>query len=129
MNATGRAQYYMNYLRQEGYNPRIDADGDVVFRFEGGGYYIDIDEDDEMFCRIVFPTFWEINDTKEYAEALIAAEYATHTCKVAKVYLVGTENVSAAVETYLARPDDFKLFLPRMLRVLRLATKKFAEKM
>ena len=39
-------QLYVEYLRTEGYVPSIDADGDVTFRYEGGNFYIEVNEAD-----------------------------------------------------------------------------------
>jgi hypothetical protein len=50
-----RAQGYLEFLAEEGYRPRLDPDGDVVFKVEGGIYYILLDED-EAFFRLVYPT-------------------------------------------------------------------------
>jgi len=40
---------YMEYLRQEGYVPTIDADGDIQFKVAGDVYFIIINETDLQF--------------------------------------------------------------------------------
>ncbi|MCL6595365.1 MAG: hypothetical protein K6V73_04045, partial [Firmicutes bacterium] len=59
MTRAQRAQGYLEFLAEEGYRPRLDADGDVVFKVEGGAYYILLDEDEEFF-RLIYPNFWPL---------------------------------------------------------------------
>ena len=41
------------YLKQEGYVPSIDSDGDILFKIEGKAYYISVDyEEDESLYYI-----------------------------------------------------------------------------
>jgi hypothetical protein len=122
------ANAYLAYLMREGYQPKIDSDGDVLFKFEGGTYYIDVDTSDEMYFRLVYPNFWKIEGSNSYAEAIIAATKATRQTKVTKVYLnEGDRYVSAAFEVYLPRPDDFEKIFRRALRSLKAAAENFAE--
>ena len=62
---SGPAELYMDFLSGEGYRPTIDNDGDVVFKVEGGLYYIDVDADDAVYFRVVYPNFWSIENPDE----------------------------------------------------------------
>jgi len=43
----------MEYLRQEGYMPSIDDDGDIIFKVAGNSYFIIIDENALQFFQIL----------------------------------------------------------------------------
>lgn len=44
-------------LERQGFQPNIDKDGDMLFKFEGGDYYITIDKRDTNFIAIICPFF------------------------------------------------------------------------
>lgn len=130
MNRQQLAQMYMKYLTEEGYNPSLDADGDVRFKAEGFTYYIIIDEKDERYFRLLFPNFWSIDDGEELARALVAANYATMVTKVAKVYVrEDGKDTSAAIEMFVDPPEQFKSTFPRCMSALRASVNTFVEKM
>lgn len=127
---SGSAQLYVDYLTKEGFRPEIDQDGDVTFRYEGGFYYIDIDEEDPSYFRLVFPSFWKIESSEELGQALIAANHATMMIKVAKIYLNSQgDNVTASIEVFLAKPEDFESIFKRSLGALSAGVSFFVEKM
>ena len=37
-NARSMRTQIVNYIRNEGYNPSVDDDGDIMFRYEGDNY-------------------------------------------------------------------------------------------
>ena len=119
---------YMDYLRGEGYRPEIDKDGDVLFKYEGGTYFIFVDHEDTQFFRIVYPNFYSIDTEAERQQVLRATDYATGSTKVAKVFTI-RDRVWASVELLLPSPDDFRPVFGRGMRTLRTAVMSFAEKM
>lgn len=44
MGKAETVKIYSDFLREEGYVPQIDKDGDIVFKVEGGTYLIILDE-------------------------------------------------------------------------------------
>jgi hypothetical protein len=122
-------QMYVTYLKQEGYQPEVDSDGDVAFKAEGRYFYISVDEDDLEVFTIVFPYFWEIESLSERREALLAASNANRTTKIAKIYLTPDDDTSIIGQTYLVKPDDFKLFFGRMVDAIMTARRKFIDEM
>lgn len=121
---------YLNYLKKEGYVPELDSDGDVKFKKEGYGYFIDISaqERDPHYLRIIFPNFWSIDNDLERLEVLAAADYVNSDIKVVKLYTV-KDNVWATVEIFLANKQDFKEIFPRLMSVLSGGIESFAKKM
>ncbi|HOU24784.1 MAG TPA: hypothetical protein PLN42_11125 [Anaerolineae bacterium] len=128
MNKAERAQMYVSYLREEGYAPEVDKDGDVMFKFEGGIYYVLIDEEDEVYFRIVYPGFWPIRSEAERDRVIKAAMAATASTKVAKVFPVG-DDVWADSELLCEPPEAFKQVMWRCIRSIRAAVAKFLEGM
>lgn len=128
MDKSQRAEMYLDYLRKEGYVPDVDKDGDIVFRLEGKTYCIIIDENDEMFFRLIFPNFWPIESAQERAKVEQAALYATADTKVAKVFPV-KDDVFGSLEIFCMPPENFKLIFKRSLSALQTAVGKFANKM
>ncbi len=122
------AAMFAGYLRDEGYKPETDTDGDVRFKSEGLTYYILIDETDPTYFRVILPGIWSLDSPDEKRRAVDAAIAVTTSTKVAKVFPV-KDNVWVAVELYLPEVADFKAVLPRTLRVLPLAAREFAKRM
>jgi hypothetical protein len=120
----------MDYLAQEGYRPWIDADGDVIFKDEGGTYYIDVDLSDAQYFRLVYPQFWQIEDAAELARVHISANYATRRTKVAKVYVLeGDKNTSASIELFFGEPQQFTTVFHRAMSALKAGVRNFADQM
>jgi hypothetical protein len=122
-------QMYVTYLREQGYQPNVDSDGDVTFKAEGRNFYIAVDEDDLESFRIIFPSFWEIESEEERLKAYEAAMYATRTTKVARVYITSWDNTSVDANIFVGKPEDFKLHFRRMIDVILIARRDFIDKM
>jgi hypothetical protein len=123
-----RAEMYRAFLADEGYTPRIDDDGDVVFKYEGRTFCIVLEEEDEGFFQLVLPNFWSIDTEAERQQVFRAAVAATKKTKVAKVYPVG-DNTFAAIELFCAPPEVVKAVFRRCLRALAAAVQNFGEAM
>lgn len=128
MSKAEKAEMYREFLQGEGYAPKIDGDGDIIFKREGRTYVIIIDEKDEMFFRIVFPNFWSIDSEEERRKVYEAAVYATAETKVAKVFPVG-DNVWATVELFCSPPVAFQLVFERSLGAVMSSVRVFTDKM
>ena len=130
MNASEMGQMYVQHLMNEGYRPTIDGDGRVIFKHEGGTYFIQVDPKDDHYFQLVFPSFWSIDSSDELAHATMAANHATALTKVAKVFVLASgDQVSATIELFLERPDSFEGVLGRAMSALRAGVTNFAEKM
>jgi hypothetical protein len=130
MTKTQLQNMYTTYLREEGYQPEIDSDGDVSFKAEGRNFWIDIDDKDLQSFRIVYSNFWEIESLAEKTRAYEAANYINRTTKVAKVFLNSREdNVSMDVNIFIDKPEDFKIHFYRMLELLISEAREFRDEM
>ena len=118
---------YIESLREEGYLPSVDRDGDILFKVYGNNYYITIDENDAQFFRI----YTGISlGSYSLQDALAAANYSNMRSKVAKVY-ISSNGRSAAINTelLLSDPRDFKSVLSRALSLMRLAESNFLSQL
>ncbi|HEY0663045.1 MAG TPA: hypothetical protein VGD18_00375 [Thiobacillaceae bacterium] len=119
---------YQAYLKEEGYKPVIDGDGDVGFKREGNNYFISVTEDDPEFFSVVLPNIWPIESDKERAQVLAAADASNAKSKVTKVFIV-KDDVWVAVELFVKRPEDFKGVFDRAMSALDNGTDNFVAKM
>ena len=123
-----KAEMYFNFLKEEGFVPRYDNDGDIVFKAEGLSYLLFASEEDTEYFRLALPFFWSIDSTEERQQVLAAACRVNAEIKVVKVYPVD-DNVWASVELLFDPADGFKPVFNRALRVLRHGVDRFSELM
>jgi|ERR671914_531553 hypothetical protein len=123
------AERYLTYLTDEGFRPRIDANGNVAFKCEGGNYVIRIDEKDEMYFYLVYPNFWRIESAEALSRVKEAALAVTADTKVVKIYPVDDTNTWATIELFCSPPETFTAVFNRCLRALRGGVEKFIAKM
>lgn len=114
---------YTEHLRQEGYLPSIDMDGDIQFKVSGDNYFIIIDESDVQFFQI-YMGFSLGSITAD--EAFLAANYSNRRSKVAKTTISSDGNIaSITVELILNDPRDFMPVFSRALSLIRNAENIF----
>jgi len=115
---------YMEHLRQEGYVPSIDTDGDILFKVSGDNFFIIIDENDLQFFHIY--TGFSLGSVSA-ENALIAANYSNRRSKAAKVAIStdGRSVASITAELLLPNPLDFAPVFARALSLMRYAENNF----
>ncbi len=106
------------YLIEEGFRPQLDEDGDISFKYEGKIYYVQTNEADEEFVRILASNIWPLDDAQEKKAALRIANKATRRFKVAKVFLSNTNNVCVTVELFLFEIQTFMALFYRSISLL-----------
>jgi hypothetical protein len=123
-------EIYVSYLKEQGYQPEVDSDGDVRFKAEGITFYINVDEKDLQSFRVVLPNFWKVESTEEKEKAYKAANSINSKMKVAKAY-VNPERGRVLIDAniYIEKPEDFKPHFRRMLNVLMRGARDFTDMM
>ena len=92
-----KAELYFNYLKEEGFLPRVDDDGDVVFKREGGTYFLKADEEDKQYFQLVFPAFWKLEDPGEDTQKAGDDRHPVGTAPIHKDSAnIGTQELSEA---------------------------------
>lgn len=123
-----RQEKYMKFLASKGYTPELDPDGDVLFKYEGGNYIIQIDESDNLYLRLLYPNFWEIESEEERSDVLLASTVSNMRVKCAKVFMV-QNNVWSVVEIFLLKPEDYEKLLPRSISAIQSSVEVFRMNM
>jgi len=118
---------YTQFLREEGYLPSIDEDGDILFKVSGNNYFIIIDENDIQFFRIYRGVSLGSFSPQT---ALAVANNLNIVSKIAKVY-ISTDERSAAINTelLLSDPRDFRPVLSRALSLMMFAENNFFSRL
>jgi hypothetical protein len=123
-------QMYLSYLREEGYQPDIDSDGDIRFKAEGRTLYIYVYENDPNFFRMIYPYFWSIESEEEMRKVAEIASYITRTTKVVRVYMErDNKDTSIDVAILVEKPEDFKKHFSRLLSIIFQARQEFIDMM
>lgn len=123
-----KSELFENYLREEGYVPKIDDDGDVIFKKEGLTFILFGAEDDPEFFRIALPNFWEIESEEERQRVMTAAAVVNANVKVVKIFPV-RDNVWASVEQFVSPIENFAAVFERSIRVLMAGVDQFRKAM
>jgi len=114
---------YMEYLRQEGYMPSIDDEGDILFKVAGNSYFIIIDETDLQFFQIYMGFKME---TLSPEIALNAVNYSNRSSKVVKVaFSPDRKVISITAELLLNDPKDFIPVFSRAISLIQNAENNF----
>jgi len=121
-----RLRLFESILRQEGFDPKLDKDGSIKFKFEHLTHKLVLEENDPEYLKIVLSNFWKFDHPSEHLRALAGALHATATTKVAKISVID-DKVEAYVESFLGSPEHFRPVITRMLNALKSATNRFCE--
>ncbi len=116
------------FLADEGFAPKLDTEGDVIFRHEGSNFIIQIYEDDPIFFRLIAPNFWPIESADEEQKAALVASAVNLGTKAAKVF-VRKENMWATIEMYCSPIENYQPVFKRSLQALQHAVSRFADRM
>jgi len=123
-----KAECYKAHLQDEGYRPRIDDSGDVVFKCEGRTLVLMADEDDAPFFWLLLPNVWEIESPEEEQRALRAMDAVHARRKVVKLNLMH-DHVRVSVELFFDPIETFKNVLQRCICLIFLAASEFRDEM
>jgi len=116
---------YVSYLRGEGYSPTVDSDGDVNFTAQGQRFYIDVVDNDLQSFHLVLTGFLDIGSASNRLKALDAASAVTRTTRVVRLYITSSGKIAIDCYIFIAKPDDFKVHLNRMVNIMVAAREEF----
>lgn len=115
----------MEYLKNEGMQPRYDEDKDIVFKYEKLTFIFNNPEDDENYFRLMLPCVYDV--TEDTREAVIEAANETNLKMKLSKTLVLESTVSLSAEIFVDRDPEIDDIMPRLLRVLRDTRQIFYE--
>ena len=119
---------YTNFLNEKGYENSIDGDGDVQFKHNDRTFFIEVNEDDTEFFRVVLANIWPIESVSEGLQVVQACDEVNRTMKCTKAYTTN-DDVWIAVELFVGRPDAFKDVFERCLSAIELGVSTFVDEM
>lgn len=123
-------EMFMGYLEDNGYDDAfIDDDGDVQFTYNDHEYFIETNEDNNQFFRVVLWNFWPIESITESVQAAFACNEVNKERLVAKAYITNDDQVWIACEAFFDSPDQFKPVFERMLEQIELGIDTFVGAM
>ena len=73
MSKEEQAKVFHEFLTDDGFRPELTEHFDVMFKFEGGTYFIVPDGDDRQYFQLSYMYFWEIENEQEFAFELVGA--------------------------------------------------------
>lgn len=117
-----------HYLREEGYAPYVDEDGDLVFKVEGRTLIYFDNADDQGFFQLCMPAIFDVTDDKRET-ALKACNTVSRDMKVVKACLMGSNSVWLFFENLIAPTPDISKLMPRAIRLLVSSQQKFYGEM
>ena len=120
-------EMYVTYLKNEGYQPSVDSDGDVNFTAQGQVFYINVMENDLQSFHVLLSNFLDIGSNRQ--KALEAASAVTRTTRAARVYMSSAGKIVIDAYSFIGNPNDFKLVLNRMVNVIVIARNDFLAEM
>jgi hypothetical protein len=126
MSDQSTAEMVAAYLTQEGWSPRIDEDGDVVFNHEGTPHLVRLEHNDRTFFRLMVPICLLGEPENRAIAASIASEVVSEV-KVAKIVLMG-DAIWADIELFCDPIDRFRSVFHRSHRAAQSAVRKFRKR-
>jgi hypothetical protein len=117
---------YVEFLNGKGYEPKVDEDGDVKFRYNNRSYYITLDMKETDFFRLALLSRLELTSEEDKDEVYRICHDLTKEVKVAKVYWLNN-TLWVSSELLLADPDDYSGIFDRGLTLTEEAYLKFVR--
>lgn len=118
---------YMEYLREEGYRPTLDTNGNIKFKKEGLIYYIFVNEKDPKYFSMLLPGIYAAKNPGDEEKFRRAANMTNLATKVAKATVSSKGKVSVSIQVYLSNPQDIRGFFGRAMVAINVARKKIAK--
>lgn len=118
----------VNFLREEGFCPKVDNDGDVIFKCEGRNFLYFGNEEDNDFFQLAMPAIFDVTeDNREMV--LEACNAVTREIKVAKCVVIDQQSsVWLFCEMLLDHTPNIEDLLPRSISILQGAQQVFYSK-
>jgi hypothetical protein len=117
-------QTVMNYLKKEGFSPKIENKKDIMFTLDDLILWVSIEKDDELYFRLETACEWDLTGEDERDKALEVANEVNSTMKVAK--LIVAENIVYSVaDMFLGNTSDIDKFFMKSVAAVKFALEMF----
>lgn len=113
----------MTFLKEEGYMPTIDGDGDLQLKIQGKTYYVSVSESDASPMYVRLSRYFNYpSDYSRIEVKVAAAELSLY--KTVKVLCLDSQ-VLFQTEMYVQEPEAFKYAFFKMVSQLQSACNDF----
>ena len=109
----------ISVLEDMGYQPRVDSDGDVLFRFQMKHLYVLATQQEETsFLVVMLPQFYEMSEGEEI-KVLTLCNKLTREVRLAKIYIdTYLTEVKASCEFFYSDEASLRLQMEHSLVIL-----------
>ena len=104
------------FLREEGYMPEIDSDGDIKFKREGSSYYVIIDARDTSPMYLTLCKYYSYGE--KYNRSVMSANLADFNLKKGVKLVLFDDSYSFQAQMYLVNADSFNYVFYKLLKQL-----------
>ncbi len=122
-SGTVTRSWMMQFLEEQGFRPKLDEDGDVLFRVEGKAYFCFLEEKDPEYLSLNLFVGYKTDQAVPEDKAVAAAQHITATTKMGKATVLKQEGgiirVGYSLQT-LADTETFPRRFKRFLNILQL---------
>lgn len=113
-----KKELMMTTLKEMGYSPELDNDGDIVLHYQMKYIYVMTGDEEDPYVSVMLPQFHEIEDGQETLTLAICNKM-TRELKLVKVYVDDTfQNITASCEFFYANKEALEQNLNHSLRLL-----------
>lgn len=114
----GKREMTLEILKELGYKPQTDDDGDIFIRYQMKTIYFMIGIEEEKYMVVVLPQILDVNEGEE-ALMLTVCNKVTRDYKLAKVYLdAELKQVYAECEFFYTDRESLQNNFENSLRIL-----------
>lgn len=112
-------QNIVSFLKEEGFMPEIDSDGDVRFKCEGTSYYVIIDEDNitPMYLTLYLGYNYTEKRNKSYIESIVSEINKYKGLKI----IISERSYSLRIEMFLVNAEHFRYTFYKHMDILKQA--------
>ena len=104
------------FLREEGYMPEIDSDGDIKFKREGSSYYVIIDARDTSPMYLTLSKYFSYGE--KYNRSVLSANLADFNLKKGVKLVLFDDSYCLQAQMYLVNADSFNYVFYKLLKQL-----------
>jgi len=104
------------FLREEGYMPEIDSDGDIKFKREGTSYYVIIDARDTSPMYLSLSAYFSYGE--KYNRSVLSANLADFNLKKGVKLVLFDDSYCLQAQMYLVNADSFNYVFYKLLKQL-----------
>lgn len=116
-----KQELVMETLKQMGYRPSIDTDGDVKFRYNMRTYYAQLgdgEQEDHPFVSLLLPNITDVEE-QQISTMLLVCNKAARQLKLVKLCLDGNlSRLHAFCEFFYRDQDSLREYLEHSMKIL-----------